>query len=471
MLFSIISMLFVLLFLSIGYSAFVDSLSISDALVKVRPEKFTRIISVTTSSSSISNLNYSMYEIFSDANIAASETVTFNTNITTFSNVKSALSDIKVYDGNTEITNSVDITPDLTDPNGQQYIKICDVVNGNEVCTLNVSEPVLISITNNTGSPVNTDNFRIVLTFTPFYNITYNDTVIGDVLSEGTFTYVFQSNTPSSIIVDSGTCGSPNITGDTLTISNVTSDIVLTGTTSGGSGITGGNGTEPDPYTSSSDTYEPNPSDLPTGYILYEEVAGKPEIVIEEINGEKQITSFEYKDTSGVNFGSSSALDTAFLAFEGDAFTIDMTFDANLGNETGKYILSAFEENNGLYNGFSLRIASSTSIIISTYNNVRKSNGTLTPSYSSSATRITKSGNVYTLKITYDKYGRSQGSNKYAVLTIIAGQTRDLYNSSQAPNKIPTSLDNATITINGDGIDNSNNMNSITVYTFKVTRN
>ena len=411
-----------------------------------------------------------MYEINAIANISPNETITLNTNITTFSNVKSALSDIKVYNGNTEITNSVSITPDFTDPNGQKFIKKCNTINNNEVCTLNVSKPVSISITNNTGSDINTDNFRVVLTYTPFYTVTYNNTIIGDVLSGDTFSYTFQSNVPTSVTKDSGT-GTLDISNlPTITITNVGSDIDLSGSTST-SEITGGSGTEASPYISSATTYEPIPNDLPTGYILYEKVAGKPEILIEEINGEKQITSFEYKDTSGVNFGSSSALDTAFLAFKGDAFTIDMTFNANLGSETGKYILSAFEEANNVYNGFSLRIASSTSIIISTYNNVTKSNGTLSPSYSSSATRITKSNNIYTLKITYDKYGHSQGNNKYAELVVTAGQTRDIYNSSQTPNKVPTSLSNATITINGDGINNSNNMSSLTVYTFKVIRN
>ena len=120
--FSIIPILFVILFLSIGYSAFVDTLSISDALVKVRPEKFTRITSVTSNSSAINDLDYSMYEIKAKANIASNEVVAFDTTITTFSNVKTALSEIKVYDGSNDITSSVSITPDFTDPNGIKFI-------------------------------------------------------------------------------------------------------------------------------------------------------------------------------------------------------------------------------------------------------------------------------------------------------------------------------------------------------------
>ena len=440
-------------------------MSISNTVVKIRPEKFTRITSVTTSSGSISNLDYNMTEILATANIAANESVTFNTTINTFSNVKAALSAIKVYDGSNEITN-VGITPNIT---SSSYIKICD----NNVCTLGyASKLVTITITNNTGSAINTNNFKVVLTFTPFYTITYNNSEIGDVLTGNTFNYPFTSNPPSSVNLVSGTCNTPYLdvinSVTTLVVGNVTSDIVLS--SGNNNGITGGTGTSVDPYISTSNPYNPTVSDLPTGYISYTSADGSPQIKVENINGTNQITSFEFKDNTGVTYGSSSSLDTKFNAFVGDAFTINMTFDANLGSETGKYILSALEENNGVFNGFTIRVATSTSIIISTYVNVQKSNGTLTPTYSSSAARITKSNNIYTLQVSYDKYGYSQGQNKYARLYVTAGQTRDLYNNNSYSNRVPTSLTNATISINGNGIDNDNNMSSITVYTFKVTR-
>ena len=75
------------------------------------------------------------------------------------------------------------------------------------------------------------------------------------------------------------------------------------------------------------------------------------------------------------------------------------------------------------------------------------------------------------MQVTYDKQGYSQGQNKYAQITAVAAQSRNLYNNNQYANRVPTSLTNATISLNGDGIDSSNNMSSITVYTFKVTRN
>ena len=73
-----------------------------------------------------------------------------------------------------------------------------------------------------------------------------------------------------------------------------------------------------------------------------------------------------------------------------------------------------------------------------------KNNGTLTPTYNSNATRITKSNNRYTLRVTYDKHGYN---NNYAQLTVIAQQTRSLNNSSSYTDRVPTSLSNATITV------------------------
>ena len=248
-------------------------------------------------------------------------------------------------------------------------------------------------------------------------------------------------------------------------------DIELSGSVST-SDIISGDGTQPNPYISSATTYDPNVSDLPTGYISYTSATGSPQIIVEKVNGTNQITSFEFMDNSGVTYNTSSNLDTKFNAFLGDTFTVDIVFGGNLGSETGNYIFSAFEENNGVYNGFAIRVASSTSVTISTYVNVTRS-GTnpLTPTYSSNATRISASGGKYTLKVTYDRYGRTQGGQQYAVLTAVAAQTRELYNNNSDSNRVPTSLTNATITVNGNGFDNNDNMSSMTVYTFKVTRN
>lgn len=199
--------IFVIL-LSIGFAAFVDTLSINDAVAQVRPEVNTRISAVTTSSSYISNLNYNVSEINGTANIPNNGSVTFNTTITTYGNVKMALSDIAVFNGNNQI-NNVTITPNLTNT----FERICD---NNNICTLNKSKTIPITVTNNTGSVINTDNFKVKLTYTPFYivNYTYNNTTnsLGTVLENGTFTYEFSSNIPTSVTVTSGTCGTPQLT-------------------------------------------------------------------------------------------------------------------------------------------------------------------------------------------------------------------------------------------------------------------
>ena len=97
----------------------------------------------------------------------------------------------------------------------------------------------------------------------------------------------------------------------TITITGVASDIELSGTVSQ-SDIMSGSGTQPDPYISSASTYEPTVSDLPTGYISYTSAPGSPQIIVEEVNGTNQITSFEFMDNNGVTYDTSSNLDTKF---------------------------------------------------------------------------------------------------------------------------------------------------------------
>ena len=216
--------IFVIL-LSIGFAAFVDTLSISNVVANVRPEVNTRISSVTTNSGSISNLDYNMNEIMGIVNIPNNDSLAFNTTITTYNNVPMALSNIKVYNGNNEIT-GVSVTSNLTNT----YIEIC---NNNNVCTLNSSKDVLITITNNTGSAIATNNFKVVLTFTPFYivNYTYNNATsnLGTVLENGTFTYQFTSNIPTSVTVTSGTCGTPSISATNFSDSLAEATITLGG--------------------------------------------------------------------------------------------------------------------------------------------------------------------------------------------------------------------------------------------------
>ena len=86
-----ILVLIIVCFITIGYSALVSNISITDIVAHIRPDANTRITAVTTNSAYISNLDYGMQEISASANIPSGSSVTFQVTITTFGNVKKAL--------------------------------------------------------------------------------------------------------------------------------------------------------------------------------------------------------------------------------------------------------------------------------------------------------------------------------------------------------------------------------------------
>ena len=98
------------------------------------------------------------------------------------------------------------------------------------------------------------------------------------------------SNAPSAVTKDTGTGSLDTSNLPTITITGVASDIELSGSVST-SDIISGDGTQPNPYISSATTYDPNVSDLPTGYISYTSATGSPQIIVEKVNGTNQITN------------------------------------------------------------------------------------------------------------------------------------------------------------------------------------
>jgi len=455
-LYSIIILTTILL-LTIGYSAFIDSLSVSDVVVKVRPEKNTRISAITTTSSNITNLDYSMYEITGEANIPNNSSVTFNTTITTYENVPAALSDIKVYNGNNEITN-VTITPDLTNT----FIRICTNDSDNlENCKLNSSKDIPITITNNTGSAIVTNNFKVVLTFTPFYKVTYSDSVngeiIGYVLNGDTYTYTFQSNPPTTLTVDDGTCGTPTITNNILTVPNVTSNIVLTGTTSG----LIGDGSWDNPYELSDSTYHYN--DLDAGSYKFTELAGEPEITVD---ANHKVTKYELTNCgTGLDI-SGKPVESGILAFDNQKITIDLEFTTNFSNSSNYYkclVTALSSTNNSTYSGFRITNKKNGMMYVHTMNNQSiASNGTggyQIIDYTISNT-YSKIDTKYTAQIIYDP------SDENLTITINPGSI----NESGSITSITNAMKDATITIGGNGINNNNDMGQLVINSLTVTK-
>ena len=464
----VVVMVFVL---TVGYAAFGAQFSIANTVAHFRVSTNTRISGVTTNSLYISNLDYSANSIVSSASIPSGGTVTYQVTLTTYDNAPMALSNITVTSGASAISN-VSVSPVVS---GSSYIKVC---NTSGSCTLNSSTAVTIILTNNTGSTINTNGLSINLTFTQYYTVTYNDNVIGDVLHNGTFTYVFDSNAPTSVSVTSGSCATPSISGATLTITNVTSNLVLTGSSTSGTG----SGTYDDPYQSSGSTYDT--SIVQTGYNIFEDVPGEPKVnaVVTTSGGSTTTTinSFEFTSTgsSGIEFGTGASanpvMDTGVLAFNSDnsAFSIHIKFKANLTTNRGKYVLAALQKSGSSYSGFTLYVLDSNTPTLNisthinkTYNGaILNSNISLVLTSDGDATSNTE--NVYEAVLTYDSAYGGQ-SFKYRC---IGSNCRSTSEQSAQKKNIPTGLTSAEITIGGNGLNTTNDAVNVKILELQICK-
>ena len=470
----VLFVLFMVMLLTVGYSAFLSEFAITNTVAHLRIRPNTRVSGVTTNSQYISNLDYSTNSLISSASIPSGGVVTYQVTITTYDNAPMALSNITVSNGANQI-NNVSVTPTVS---GSSYIKIC---NTSGSCVLNASKIVEITLTNNTGSVINTDSLSVNLTFTQYYTVTYNSNLIGDVLNNGTFTYIFDSNTPTSVSIVSGTCGSPSITGATMTVPNVTSDIVLASTSSSSSA---GDGTINNPYQSSSSTYDT--SDVQTGYNIFEDAPGEPKVnavVTTGSSGETitTINSFEFTDTgsSGVAIGTGTSanpvMDTGVLAFNSDnsAFSIHIKFKANLTTNRGKYILAALSKTGtSTYSGFALYALDSSkpTLNISTYINKTYNGTILNPNINlvltTDADATSNTENTYEVVLSYDSSYGGQ-SFKYRC---IGGNCKSTTEQSAQKKNVPTGLTNAEITLGGNGLNTTNDAVDIKILELQICK-
>ena len=216
---SIIGILIICLSLTIGYSAFVDSLSITNAVAHVRIDKQVRVNGVTTNSGSVSDLDYGVSSILNTVYISPGNSITYSVTATNLGNVPVAVSDVTFTSGTTPVSN---LTANITPSN---YVEICDT---NNTCTGGASKTFNVTITNNGNSAIE-GNLDINLVFTEIYHVYYEENLLpGQVLDGGTYTHTFTGTVPAKIGVVSGTCDPPTYSNGALTINNVQSDIYLT---------------------------------------------------------------------------------------------------------------------------------------------------------------------------------------------------------------------------------------------------
>lgn len=70
-----------IILITIGYSAFTNSLSITNSVAHIRADKLLRVTSVTTNSSYVSNLDYGVSSITSDIALPAGASITYTVTV------------------------------------------------------------------------------------------------------------------------------------------------------------------------------------------------------------------------------------------------------------------------------------------------------------------------------------------------------------------------------------------------------
>lgn len=208
----------VIIFLTVGYSAFSDNLSVTGIIASIRADKTIRVTASSCSGIGASSVDYSQSSVISDVSLPAGESITYNFDVTNFGNTLMAISDVKLVNrSNQPISN---LTYQFNDYNINT--KIC---NSSNVCINNITKTISVTVTNNGSGTVN-ENLNINMKFSEVYKVVYNDVTIGEIVKGGTFNHTFTNDIPESVSLD-GKYDTFNYNNNTLTIQNVTSDIVV----------------------------------------------------------------------------------------------------------------------------------------------------------------------------------------------------------------------------------------------------
>lgn len=220
-----------------------------------------------------------------------------------------------------------------------------------------------------TGSPVTSTNgldrnLVLYAKWGVIYSVSYVDITDSNnypstIVSGNTYSQTF-ATAPSSVSVTMGgntlTSGTDfTYLNGTLTIPNVSGNLVITGVSGGGMG------TPDHPYEDNSSTY--NPDDIPANSIIvFTAVDGAPKVSTDS-NG--AITSFEYTNASSSNpvkVTSSSPVSTGFIPFDGSSdWELNMRYkwkwaDNTPSGSTVTTTLSCMDWSSGtLKSGFGIR--------------------------------------------------------------------------------------------------------------------
>lgn len=226
--FSIVFGLFcVVIFLTIGYSAFSDSLNIGDATAKVRIYKDIRVtgVSVSLNNSTVTDLDYDTDGISSKATLNQNGTITYNVTVKNLGPNPMAIYSID--------TSNLPSDLKILSTSGYDFNnkeKICDDSNSS-ICTLNATKTFTITIGyNNYVSNSTIYNISLGFEFVPIYDVVYSNITVGNnypahAYYGKTFSVTFQNDIPYAIELSENF--QKTYSNNTLTVQNPTSGFTI----------------------------------------------------------------------------------------------------------------------------------------------------------------------------------------------------------------------------------------------------
>lgn len=445
--------LLVVFLLTIGYSAFNAELSITNSVAFVRSHRLIRITNVTSNNSYISNLNHSVKPntdnvsiIVNSVSIPSNASVTYSVTVTNLGNVPMAISDVYFTNGNYSSYN---------------------YINDNTLSIVGATSDIYA---------------------VKAWNIYYDTTLIGHAQDNGNFSYTWQSNAPSDVTL-SGTFTSKTYTNDTLSIVGVQSNITVTESSGGNTTTT--TTTNPDGSTTTTTTNYDSQGHPTDGNSSNTDTNGNTNTqeydYVYQGNEYVPVVTGYTIDTSGNPNGGetiTNSIDTGMVVFDGKGFEMNLVFKAKLGSDLTNNIWAAVQRGSqqGRYSGFNMTVKSNTFVTLSGGENKSyyPNSGQLGNPLHGGTTgfRISSTYNkveTYTVKFTYLPANYGANNNSYPIvicefspLSSGAGLSSPYTSTSSYASRIPTSLDSATFTLGGNGIDTTYNMTTMEVISFSV---
>ena len=465
--------IFIVIFLSIGYSAFQTQMIISDAKGVVRLQDKIRITRISPrGGNSNEEQNLDGYTTYDEYDVKAIEsniilpskysTVTYEVEITNFGDYDMALTEINNLPSNLEIKN-IDYT---------YGTKLCDQerCNHGNVNTIHFTIGYKSTVTE--GS-ITTISLHLDFSFKKVFSISYSNftdvtglatQILEDEVKSIDFSNL--SSVPSSVNVTGATLNNNDF--PVIVLSGANSNVVIAATY----GASEPDGSEERPYENDSSTY--NTSNLEEGYTVFTEAQGTPIVYVDENN---KITEFSFSDENANVPLNNNPLDTGVMAFDGGNFSVHLVFTTNFQSNTRKTFLAALvnaQNSNNKYTGFVFTVYQYYRIRIYALNNVTiGGNGyggsnvydfQFPTSYGNKVSKyvidMTYTASTKTLSTVF-KYGPNDGTSIENFQSL---------SESEAVSTFPSNLDGPTITLGGNGVVSTYNMNSMNVLEFSVTK-